>query len=163
MSIIKRLIFYIFFLVTLVLFDDYFGRVGLANIPKWSIEAFSEYFGSSVNFVPFRTVSEFVAGAFTKALAPRAFFINIFGNLAAFAPLSFFYPLLFDKLSGFKHFFFATVATVSCVELLQMLLLTGACDIDDLILNVAGACFTYYLLHIDIFKRQINKITELKY
>lgn len=35
---------------------------------------------------------------------------------------------------------------VFVVELLQMLLLTGSCDIDDWILNVSGAVLGYLLL-----------------
>jgi len=30
-----------------------------------------------------------------------------------------------------------------CIELLQMLLLVGTCDVDDIILNVSGAAIGY--------------------
>ena len=50
-------ILYLMLLVTLVLFDSYFGRTGISNIPKWSREAFKEYFESSVNLIPFEMIS----------------------------------------------------------------------------------------------------------
>ena len=38
---------------------------------------------------------------------------------------------------------------MTVVELLQMLLLLGTCDIDDLILNVLGACLGYLLFYLN--------------
>ena len=45
------------------------------------------------------------------------------------------------------------------VELLQLLLLTGASDIDDVILNVTGAMCFYAVLRIKKVSRIISKFT----
>ena len=50
---------------------------------------------------------------------------------------------------------------VVIVEILQFILLTGSCDIDDVILNVLGACVAYKLFNIKIIKNVIAKITTL--
>ncbi len=152
---------YILLLVTLVLFDSYFGRVGVTNIPKWSREAFGKYLDSSVNILPFKTISEFITGAFVKTVSVKSLITNIFGNLAAFAPFAFFLPLLFDKLRSFKSFLTAMIIIVLSAEILQMLLLTGACDIDDLILNVGGACIAYVILKSEYINKLIKKITMI--
>ena len=154
-------VLYLLLLTTLVLFDSYFGRVGVANIPKWSREAFEKYFAASVNLVPFKTISEFIARAFVKNISMKALITNIFGNLAAFAPFAFFLPLFSEKMRSFKRFLATMIIIVICAEISQTLLLTGACDIDDLILNVGGACVTYIILRMKYVSDLIKKITMI--
>jgi len=150
---------YIVFLITLVLFDGYFGRAGVENIPNWTKDAFKEYFSTSVNLIPLRTVFEFLTGVFSGVVSPIVFAVNIFGNLAAFAPFAFFLPLIFDKQKSFGLFLFSMIAIVLSAEILQLLLLTGAFDIDDLILNVVGACMLYRLFKIRSIDKIIKTIT----
>ena len=47
------------------------------------------------------------------------------------------------------------------IEILQFVLLTGSCDIDDVILNVLGACIAYKVFNAKIIKNFITKITTL--
>ena len=49
--------------------------------------------------------------------------------------------------------------SVITVELLQLLFLTGSSDIDDVILNTAGAMLLYGVLRIKGVSRFISKIT----
>ena len=93
----------------------------------------------------------------------RAFVINIFGNIAAFVPFAFFVPLLFKKVRSLGRFLIFIVCTVCAVEILQLLLFTGLCDIDDLILNSLGASVAYALLHMKFIKPIVEKITLIKY
>lgn len=153
-------ILYLMLLVTLVLFDSYFGRTGISNIPKWSREAFKEYFESSVNLIPFETISSFLAGALVKNVSLKAFAVNIIGNLAAFAPFAFFLPVLFDKMRSLKNFLIAMIIIVLTAEIFQMILLTGAADIDDLILNVLGAMVAFGLLKTKYVDKIIKAITH---
>lgn len=154
---------YLLLLVTLVLFDSYFGRVGLDRVSIWSREAFGAYLTDSLNLIPFKTIGLFVSGLFTASLSLDAVITNILGNLAAFAPLAFFLPLLFRKIRSMKRFLLSMIGIVLAVELAQLILLTGSCDIDDLILNVGGACALYGVLHIKVIRQIVTKITRLPY
>lgn len=154
---------YLLLLVTLVLFDSYFGRVGLDRVAIWSREAFGAYLADSLNLIPFKTIVLFVSGLFTASLSVDTVITNLLGNLAAFAPFAFFLPLLFRKIRSIKRFLLAMICIVLAVELAQLILLTGSCDIDDLILNVGGACVFYGILHIKVIRQIISKITRLPY
>lgn len=151
-------VIYIFFLVTLVLFDSYFGRTGASNIPKWTRDAFKAYFDTRVNFVPFKTVIAFITGLFSGVVSFKAFLVNILGNLAAFSPFGFFLPVLFEKQKAFKNFLITMIIIVLSAEILQMLLLTGAFDVDDVILNVGGACMVFGLLRLKYIGKIANAV-----
>ena len=83
------------------------------------------------------------------------------GNLAAFAPFAFFLPVLFNKMRSFKNFLIAMIIIVLTAEISQMILLTGAADIDDLILNVLGATVAFGLLKTKYIDKIIKAITHI--
>jgi glycopeptide antibiotics resistance protein len=96
---------------------------------------------SAVNLVPTRTVVEIIR-AF-----PELIIQQLVGNVVMFVPLGFLLPLL-----GARHRRLAITAAVGLavsvgIELVQLLLLTlgsrRSVDVDDVILNVAGACLGY--------------------
>lgn len=149
---------YLMLLVTLVCFDSYFGRVGFDLLSKWNSQALATYFKESFNITPFKTILNFVLAPFNGSnISARAIITNIFGNLAAFSPFAFFLPLLFKRLKKFSNFLMAMIAIVTVVELLQFALLTGCCDIDDLILNVGGAAILFGILKIKKVKALVDR------
>jgi len=153
---------YLLLLVTLVCFDSYFGRVGLGHVTKWSPQALTIYLEKSFNLIPFKTILKFVLAPFTDSdISARAIITNILGNLAAFSPFAFFLPLLFDRLKKFGKFLLTMIGIVTLVELLQFALLTGCCDIDDLILNVGGAAILFWVLRIDKVKRLVDRFVGM--
>ena len=156
-------IIYIFLLVTLTLFDQYFGRSGVNNILKWDSDLLNNYIKHSVNIVPFTGIIGYIKGFFTGSMAKSVVITNIIGNIVAFMPFALFLPFLFNKMKSFKWFISVMCAVVLSVELLQILMLTGTCDIDDIIVNVDGACMAFGILHIAPIKNIINKITGLSY
>lgn len=149
---------YIYLLTSLVLFDKYFGRIGISAFLVMTKESFAEYLSTSVNLIPFKTVFDFVSGIFSGTVSLRAFVINIAGNLAAFAPFAFFLPLLFKKMRRFRIFLLTMICIVLTVEILQLILRTGACDIDDLILNTFGACTLFFVLRTRRIKSLVLKM-----
>lgn len=151
---------YVYLLISLVLFDKYFGRIGISAFVDVTRDNFTAYFNTSVNIIPFKTVLDFISGVFSGTVSVRAFVINIVGNLVAFAPFAFFLPLLFEKMRKFKSFLFSMICIVSTVEILQLLLLTGACDIDDLILNTLGAYGLFFVLKIKKIRFFIKILTN---
>lgn len=72
---------------------------------------------------------------------------NLFGNVALFTPLGVFLPLLFSLLRKFWRFGLLTVAIILTLEMTQAATGLGTCDIDDLILNLAGTALGYLLWH----------------
>lgn len=166
---IMRITFMIFFglylilLVTLVLFDSYFGRVGFSFVGLWNSENIAHYRQNSFNIIPFKTIFFYLSGLFGRTtLSLGSIVTNFLGNLIAFAPFSFFLPLLSKKYHMFGRFLLTMVVTVVGVEVLQFILLTGCCDIDDVILNVLGACIGHKILWMRSVKKVITKITTIE-
>lgn len=137
-KILHNLLLYLFFCVyVLILFAFLFLK----------ITSFQ-----SVNFIPFRTIFEYLSGdMLAQAFAPS----NIIGNIVLFFPLGIYFTLFNPnkKLS----INVAMVALVSIfVEIMQFLFKVGATDIDDVILNTLGG-----LIGVLIFKL-LNKILKQK-
>jgi glycopeptide antibiotics resistance protein len=151
---------YLMLIITFTLFDFSFGRSGFKGIVNASSEAYSIYLNNFTNFVPFKTIQCYWA---YSQFNIKASVLNLAGNVIAFAPFAFFVPLLLKKFSTFVRFFILIFLTVVSIEILQFILLTGSCDIDDIILNVSGACFLYLFLHIKPIRILVNKITVIKY
>ncbi len=98
--------------------------------------------------IPLRTIAGYVNDILTLPPDDNGFLpalINIGGNILLFVPLGVFLPACFMKLRRFHKTALAVIVIISCVELIQALTLLGSCDIDDLILNTAGACIGYGL------------------
>ena len=62
-----------------------------------------------------------------------------------FVPLGFLLPRVFPKLHSLPLVLLTTAGIITVVEILQLLTLVGSCDIDDLILNVAGSGLGYWI------------------
>ncbi len=162
-SIIKRqliftFVFYLIMLIDFTLIDDGMGR-NIFNVLSWNSSGFSDYINTSTNLVPFYTVRLFINGYKNGQLALSVMLENIFGNFVAFMPLAFFLACLFKRFNKWYSVFITVTVSVIAVELLQFLFLTGSSDIDDVILNVAGAMCLYAVLRIKKISRGISKFT----
>ena len=96
--------------------------------------------------IPFR----FICYTYEDMVVRHSFYsllINILGNIVMFMPFGFFFPLLW-RISGKKAVAAGFLISLS-IELIQ-LMLPRSTDIDDLILNTAGAALgllIYSVLH----------------
>lgn len=106
-----------------------------------------EQLSQHLNLVPLRTLRLF-AGLLDSSRPEyvRAAVINLGGNVIMFIPLGFLLPRVFPKLSSLPAVLLTTTASITAVEILQLLSLVGSCDIDDLILNLCGSALGF-LLH----------------
>ncbi len=105
-----------------------------------------------LNMHPFDTIRRYFWGL-SRVKDPQLLrwaFVNLFGNIILFAPLGFFLPSIWKIFRRLWRTLLAAAGIMALIELLQMLLLVGACDIDDIILNTFGASFGYgvYRLHV---------------
>lgn len=78
-----------------------------------------------------------------------------------FIPLALFLPIFFKPCKNCRFFLLATACIVMAIELLQLVLAVGSCDIDDLILNFFGAGVAFLILQIKPIKKLVNKLTFL--
>lgn len=111
----------------------------------WGRNTILEYLSFQSNFVPFRTIGEYI-GALQNGSMNRSIPIqNLLGNFLLFLPMGVYLPFLFAKMRSFRRTIFTVLGVLIGIELLQMLTRLGSFDIDDLILNLAGAMLGYGL------------------
>ena len=106
---------------------------------------FDEYFRAATNFVPFGTVAQYMRALAEERVSFRIVFDNLAGNLALFAPMGLLLPCLFRRQRKFGWFLLTMLAALLLVEGGQLFLRVGSCDVDDLLLNLAGALLFFGL------------------
>ena len=79
---------------------------------------------------------------------------NLLGNILLFTHLGIFLPVLFPPLRKFFRTLLSVTFIITIIELCQLALMVGSCDIDDLILNVSGAALGYGLYRLFILLRR---------
>ena len=148
---LKRLIIYALFAayVLLALNLLFFIRSSM-----WSFYTYGEYFRENTNFVPFRTVAEFAGYIRDRNRYYLDLSVdNLVGNLLIFMPAGVLLPALWKKQRSFCSFVLTIAAVIAGVEAVQFVTMCGSCDIDDFILNIAGAFTGFALTRLDIIKR----------
>ena len=111
---------------------------------------FPVYLRAHMNLRPLRTIH-----LFSRLLVPpvREYLVriairNLLGNILLFTPLGIFLPVLFPPLRKFFRTVLSVTFIIAVIELCQLALMVGSCDIDDLILNVSGAVLGYGLYRL---------------
>ena len=150
---------YLYLLLSLTLLDPSLGR-GVGSVYDQiggRRELYNQYF---VNLVPFRSIySVYIKGFLKGHINPYYTLLNLLGNVCAFMPLAFFLPY-FLRAQRKWYCFLPTVLLVAVtVELLQLALMVGSCDVDDLLLNTGGAALLYLLLKLPTLQRAIRALT----
>ena len=151
-------LFYVILIVDFTLIDDALGR-DIFGVLQWNTAEFNRYINESTNLIPFETLKLFLNALKSGTLPFWSVFENVFGNFVAFMPLPFFTVCLFKKINKWYTVFAVALISVLLIELLQLLLLTGSSDIDDVILNVSGAMLFYALLRIPSVSRFLTRFT----
>lgn len=100
------------------------------------VVSFQDVSWSSSNFIPFREM-------FRYPLFSTLFFRNVIGNLLMFMPYGFFISY-FLKLNRQNIIFFLSLL-VSCTIEFTQYLIGRVFDVDDILLNIIGGLFGYYL------------------
>ncbi|MDR3552887.1 MAG: VanZ family protein [Clostridia bacterium] len=148
--LLPRFLFAVYLLLagSLVLFPVHIPAAG--EIPSLKTQ--------HINVIPFATIaSELGIGRhypFTFFQAVKTIFINIGGNLLLLMPFGFLAPMLRPSLRGFGKCLLSGVLISVSIELLQLaetffnFSYNRATDIDDVILNAAGACIGFALYRL---------------
>lgn len=137
---------YMFAAATLLFFGSSFRR-GFERRNIWKAEPFTkEHFKMYCNLKPLRTISMYIRACRSHVISVRLIVANLLGNLVVFMPCALFFPVLWEKRQKKWRFFLPTMLMmVTAVECIQFLTMVGQADIDDVILNVSGACIAFAL------------------
>ena len=118
--------------------------------------SYAEYFRTNTNFIPFKEVLDlyenFIQGNFSYAMW------MLLGNLFAFAPMAFFIPVLFKKITNLKRFAVLLLSMITGVEILQFITRRGSFDIDDIILNFLGVIAAYIFMQTKYINNILNRL-----
>lgn len=132
--ILLSFIVYIALLIYLLFF-----RHRAADIPL------TEYIRYSTNFIPFFSFYAFFTTPYISYRVVVPFLINLIGNMVLFLPWGIALPVLNEKFVSAKRFFTLTAIVIIAVEILQVLLQVGTCDVEDFLLNMIGATAGFFI------------------
>lgn len=114
---------------------------------RWGTENHLEKATAAINLTPFATIKLYwwiLQNSANKSLLAHAF-VNLAGNVFLFVPLGFYVPYLMKGMRNFFKSMFLMIVLILTVEAVQYFTYLGSCDIDDLILNVAGVTVGYII------------------
>ena len=142
-----HIVFFIYCAIMLILlfFRDPYDPA----VPYW------EQIESNHNLIPFTTIRMQLKCLSSRSAALRWYgFSNFFGNIILFIPLGFLLPWVFPNLRRAWRTLLTVAAVIALVEILQLFTLRGYADIDDLILNLAGAGIGYAVFWMCMKKKE---------
>lgn len=109
---------------------------------------FSEHYGRNhsmssyrYNLVLLKEIRRFIE--YREQIGFVDFFVNIIGNVLAFAPFGFLLPLMDKKYRKAIIVILLSMLFSLCVEVVQLLLKVGIFDVDDILLNTIGGMLGY--------------------
>lgn len=143
--------YYLWVLANVLFFDNAFGR-GL------SMHATFE----RVNLEPFRTIQNYLIAYDYGNISLRPVILNLLGNLVAFAPMGVFLPALFRWQRSIFFFTASLTLGITAVEVAQVYTGAGSCDVDDLILNLAGALIVFVFCRITPIWKHLCRVNPRK-
>ncbi|MCG1010869.1 VanZ family protein [Salinicoccus sp. ID82-1] len=117
-----------------------------------------EYIQASSNFVPFRTIAENIHGIAGNGMDTGLAIRNLTGNLFMFLPMGIYLPFLIRKIDGASKFVVAMTIVLIILEVAQVLTRRGVIDIDDYILNMAGALMGYGIWKTKLLQKLLKGI-----
>lgn len=127
-------VMYILLLIYFLFFAEWYGRgAGTHLEPQY-------------NLTPFLEIKRFWNNRYK--LGFQTVFLNLAGNVIGFIPFGFILPILHKDLKhGWLVILFGCLLSIF-IECMQLLQSVGSCDVDDVILNTAGAAIGYLLFTI---------------
>ena len=108
------------------------SELGLFDYSTWR---------GTTNFVPFDTIMRYIN--YSHYFNVDLIVVNLLGNLLIFTPMGFLLPLLSRRFRRVWPVLVVGFVSSLAVETIQFIFRVGSTDIDDLILNTAGAWLGY--------------------
>ncbi len=143
---------YLFFLIKLFFLQVHFHWAAINIVINRNASA--RQLLAMANVIPFYKILYYARGCEPYPVG----LINVAGNVAIFVPMGLALPFFFTGLQNGKRLL-KTAALISLtVEVLQLITATGVFDVDDVLLNTAGALVGYWLF-CKIAKPLLSKAT----
>ena len=136
---------YLFFLYLALLTWVLFNRNRyIEGVPYW--QQVHQY----LNLRPFKTISLYwrLLVDPVRPVLTRLAVYNLAGNILLFLPMGVLIPTIWQQFRRLSKTLLLVTLLVSAAELIQVLILAGSCDIDDLILNLVGTAIGYPLYKV---------------
>lgn len=124
------------------------SELGLFDYSTWR---------GTTNFVPFDTIMRYIN--YAHYFNVDLIVVNLLGNLLIFTPMGFLLPLLSRRFRRVWPVLFVGFVSSLAVEIIQFIFRVGSTDIDDLILNTAGAWLGYIAYKFIIQFSEIKQTT----
>ncbi len=98
------------------------------------------------NLIPLQEIRRFLV--YRRVLGYRVVLENLLGNIVGFIPYGFILPLIYKSKRKLWIITLLTMEFSLMIELTQLVLKVGSCDVDDVILNTLGGMLGYGLFSI---------------
>ena len=154
----KIVIYLSFVIYVLILLEIIFiSRITVsAYAPDMSV---IEYIKSNANFIPFKSITNYISAIITGSMSFIIPFSNLLGNLLLFLPMGIYLPLLFNKNRDIKRISVVMLILLLSIEVIQLVTRFGAFDVDDIILNFSGFILGYGIWKIR-FVQKLQKALD---
>lgn len=90
------------------------------------------------NLIPFKTITNYL-----RVIGRGHASMNLIGNLLLLLPLGFYLPFFVQNTRKIKFYAPVTALFIIVIEVTQLVTMSGSLDVDDFILNFAGALIGY--------------------
>lgn len=137
---------YLLVLIYLMFFAEEWGRTMLEGEYRY-------------NLVPFQEIRRYFR--YRKQIGIWFVFWNLAGNVIGFVPFGALLPVLREKKMGFWKVLLLSFELTLFIEISQLILRVGSCDVDDMILNTLGGCIGYGLYRAAVLFKE-TKIEKKK-
>lgn len=116
------------------------------------------YIKTNINIVPFKTIIEYILAYIEQTINTSTIVQNLAGNLILFMPMAVLLPCLFKMLRKWSGFLGCMLIILFAVEVIQIVTMAGSFDIDDFILNMAGACIVFAVIKTKVVIEALHKV-----
>ncbi|MBS6397364.1 MAG: VanZ family protein [Clostridiales bacterium] len=120
---------------------------------------FAEEWGRSLlegdyhyNLIPFREIRRYLR--YRNQIGLWRVIWNLAGNVVGFMPFGALLPALRRKRMGFWKVVLMSFELTLFIEISQLVLRVGSCDVDDMILNVLGGAAGYGLYRLAVLWKE---------
>lgn len=121
---------YILLLIYMMFFCEEWGRTMLGGDYQY-------------NLIPFREIQRYLR--YRRQIGNMHVFLNLAGNVIGFLPFGALLPAMRKTKISFWKVTLLSFELSLFIEVLQLMLRAGSCDVDDVILNTLGGCIGYGL------------------
>lgn len=136
---------YLILVVYFLIFSEEWGRTFLEGEYRY-------------NLIPLQEIGRYLR--YREQIGIGYVCLNLGGNVIGFIPFGALLPSISRKPSGFFRTTFIGFELSLMVELSQLILKVGSCDVDDVLLNTLGCCLGYGLYRLLKWHRRKERHVE---